>query len=207
MDHTVLQIISDTLSLLAIVNPFANLPIFISLTEGLKPQTKKQIFNLTFVSGLSILLSFGILGNFIMKYIFHINIQELKIAGGLLLVIVGLLNIVIQKKKKNPTYNSDDDADAESIEQAIIPMAFPLLVGPGSMVSILFIKESSGFLSVIISSLVVFLVLWIMFKYEEFIEKFLGGIVLLILSRVMQLFIVAIGIKLILDGIKEVFNI
>ncbi|BDU50064.1 MarC family protein [Haliovirga abyssi] len=197
------KLLADTLALMAIMNPFGNLPIFIGMTEDLPKPLKKEIFKVIIYAGIGITLIFGIIGDFLMKYFFHLEINELRIAGGLLLIIVGLKNMLFSKDKKK--LDGSSDYGKEEIEQGIIPMAFPLLVGPGAMATVLLIKREHGILNVIFATLVVFLIIKILFKFEELIAKIFGKVVLLILSRVMQLFIVAIGVSFMIHGIKSVF--
>ncbi len=83
-------------------------------------------------------------------------------------------------------------------------MAFPMLVGPGSLAGVLLIRQEAGIISSTLSCVVVFVIIHLMFSVADIIEKIFGKLVLFVLSRVMQLFIMAVGIKTIISGVTMV---
>ena len=85
-------------------------------------------------------------------------------------------------------------------------MAFPMLVGPGSMATIMIIRQQSGVLVSVLSTIIVFSIIKLLLKFTDAIEDIFGKLVLFVLSRVMQLFIMAIGIRIFITGIIEVIQ-
>jgi len=205
MDYIVL-IFLNAFTMIAILNPFGNVPLFIGLTEGMKKTTRKKLFETIVITGFGIMAVFSIIGIFLMKDFFKVEMSEVRIAGGIILVIVALKNLLFPKKMNNKISLDNNLTEKEEIKQGIIPMAFPMLVGPGSLASVLLIRQESGIISAILSCLVVFIVIHIMFLGANIIEKILGELVLFVLSRVMQLFIMAVGIKTIINGITMVIT-
>ncbi|OQY42112.1 MAG: hypothetical protein B6227_03150 [Fusobacteriia bacterium 4572_74] len=88
----------------------------------------------------------------------------------------------------------------------IIPIAFPILLGLGSLAGVLLIRQEVGIISSTLSCVVVFLIIHIMLSVTDTIKKIFGELVLFVLSRVMQLFIMAVGIKTIISGIVMVMQ-
>lgn len=219
MKLSLAHIIINATTLLAIMNPFGNVSLFVSMTEHMEKNIRKKLFNLIVYTGFTIVVLFGMLGDLMLKYLFKVEMTHIKVAGGLLLIIVAIKNLLAprkNKKKNNKNINNNCDMDVEEtndedeLHKGIIPMAFPILVGPGSMPTILIIRKENGILTVILSSILAFIIIKILLAHSHIIEKIFGKLVLFVLARVMQIFIMATGVKLLSSGILEIifqFNI
>ena len=84
----------------------------------------------------------------------------------------------------------------------IIPMAFPILVGPGTLSTVVIISEESSMLDASGAVIASFLFLLILFHFSATIEKILGHLVLFVLSRIAQIFIIAVGVQMIVLGLQ-----
>ena len=205
MDYLI-QIVMNAMTIIAIVNPFGNVPLFIGLTEGMKKNTRKKLFKVIVVTAFSIMAGFAMIGSFMMNNFFKVEMKEVRIAGGIILVIVALKNLLFPKKSNEKNEVQGILTEEEEIKQGIIPMAFPMLVGPGSLAGILLIRQEVGIISSTLSCVMVFLIIHLMFSIADTIEKIFGELVLFVLSRVMQLFIMAVGIKTIISGVTMVIQ-
>lgn len=203
MDY-VIHIFMNAMTIIAIVNPFGNVPLFIGLTEDMGKITRKKLFKVIVVTAFSIMAGFAMIGSFMMHNFFRVEMKEVRIAGGIILVIVALTNLLFPKKHKEKNEPQEGLTEKEEIRQGIIPMAFPMLVGPGSLAGILLIRQEVGIISSTLSCVVVFLIIHLMLSAADIIEKIFGELVLFVLSRVMQLFIMAVGIKTIISGVTMV---
>lgn len=202
MDFT--AILTSTLTLIAILNPFGNVPLFIGMTEGMGKKERSKILNVVVLTGFLITLIFSLVGNFFMTSFYQIGMDELKMGGGLILIVIATKNIIIPETKNDKDLNCSHD---EQLKKAIIPMAFPMLVGPGVLTTVLITRAKYGIVinveSIIISFIVIYAVFWI----GNYIEKILGKLVLYILSRVMQIFILAIGFRILFSGLSEAIKL
>ncbi|RUA09932.1 MAG: MarC family protein [Fusobacteria bacterium] len=196
----------NAMTMIAILNPFGNVPLFIGLTEDLKKPVRKKLFKVIVITGFAIMAVFALVGSFMMHNFFKVEMKEVRIAGGIILVIVALKNLLFPKKNGKQEENLEELTEEEEIKQGIIPMAFPMLVGPGSLASVLLIRQEVGVISAVASCVVVFAIIHVMFLSADFIEKIFGELVLFVLSRVMQLFIMAVGIKTIISGVALVIQ-
>ncbi len=204
MDY-ITQIFLNATTMVAILNPFGNVPLFIGLTEDMKKPTRKKLFKVIVITGFAIMTVFAIIGSYMMEYFFRVEMKEVRIAGGIILVVVALKNLLFPKKTTPKSGDAAEElSEEEEIKQGIIPMAFPMLVGPGSLAGVLLIRHEVGVISAILSCILVFTLIHVMFSCADFIEKIFGALVLFVLSRVMQLFIMAVGVKTIIDGIQMV---
>ena len=200
----VIQIFINAMTMIAILNPFGNVPLFIGLTEDMGKITRKKLFKVIVITGFAIMVVFALVGSFMMHNFFRVEMKEVRIAGGIILVIVALKNLLFPKKHKKKDEPQEELTEEEEIRQGIIPMAFPMLVGPGSLAGVLLIRQEAGIISSALSCVVVFLIIHLMFSAADTIEKIFGKLVLFVLSRVMQLFIMAVGIKAIISGVTMV---
>jgi len=205
MDY-IIQVFINAMTMIAILNPFGNVPLFIGLTEDMSKVTRKKLFKVIVITGFAIMAIFAIIGSFMMNNFFRVEMKEVKIAGGIILVIVALKNLLFPKKNNKKTEPHEELTEEEEIKQGIIPMAFPMLVGPGSLAGVLLIRQEVGIISSTLSCVVVFLIIHLLFSVADIIEKIFGELVLFVLSRVMQLFIMAVGIKTIISGITLVVH-
>jgi multiple antibiotic resistance protein len=204
------------ITLFALLNPLGMLPIFISYTarEHKKVQSLVALFVSLTVLGLLIIFMF--IGTPMLKF-FGVTLDSFRIAGGVLLLIIGI-NIVngSGSETKELLINRQEGgylSEAKSVyRQIVIPMAMPLLVGPGVIANvILYANEATEkigggigvelILVTIIVSFLVFLVL----AAGKWLQKLLGDIGLNITQRVMGLFVAAIGVQFMVTGLVNIF--
>jgi multiple antibiotic resistance protein len=194
-------LVNDCLALFAILNPISLLPNYSELTSELGKADKRKLFNLTSLSGYLTLVVLMLSGKWIMETVFQISLGEFQIAGGTLLTVIAVKNIVFKSDRK-------DQARPENImELGVVPMAIPLLVGPGSIVTGILIYARDGLLLSVLSVTIVFVVIWVILHLSELIEKVVGHFGILVVSRIMWIFIAAIGIHFLTRGVKDVFGI
>lgn len=96
--------------------------------------------------------------------------------------------------------------DKEILRQSLIPMAFPMLVGPGTLASVIVIAEDGGLDVALGGVMIAFIFMFILFHFAATIEKIVGKLILHVFSRIAQVFIVAM-FKMIIVGLKDIFNL
>jgi multiple antibiotic resistance protein len=201
----IVQISTHVFALLAILNPFGNLPVFISMSDDLDEPTRAKLFRSIVYTAAIIMFIFAFIGQFVMENFFGLNVAELRVAGGLLFLIMGTKNLLfpqIAGDESKKVINYD-----ENVGKRIVPMAFPILVGPGTLSTLILVHNVSGMIITLISISVVILITFLLFINIKSIEKLLGKLVLYVISRIMQVFIMAIGAKMIVIGLKSIFPV
>ncbi len=189
------------LALFAIINPIGNVAIFADFTEELDRHTRIALFNVAVGAAFGTMLVMSLAGRWIMTAVFQINIDEFRIAGGIILTVLAVRYIVFPPPK--PEVRADD---SQSILQiGVVPMAVPLLVGPGSIVTGILVLDRDGVLITVTAITAVFAVSWVLFQLSPYINRFLGVAGRLIVSRILWVFIGAIGIHFLTTGIRGVF--
>ncbi len=184
------------LALFAIVDPIGNIPIFLQVADHIPEGQSQKAFNTAVTVGVIILLTFSFAGNAILDYIFGIELADLQLAGGILLLIIAIDHLVFGTLRRSVAVSGTFGP----YEVGCVPLACPLLAGPGAMVTSLTTLERSGPAEAVLAIAVVFGLLWIIMRFVQPIHRFLGKIVCTVFSKVMCLFIAAIGIHMIMSG-------
>ena len=187
------SIIKAILALFIVLDPLGNVPLFIGLTEKMNRQKRKRTFHTATVISLILLLIFALVGQQIMT-LFGISLYSFMIAGGILLLLISMKTIIFNEKKSDKTE-----------EVGAVPIATPLLVGPGAITTTIVLLQSYGIPITLVSVLFNYLAITLLFKYIDRIHNFLGKIGALVMARIMAIFLAAIAINLIIEGIQKAF--
>jgi len=190
--------IEAILALFAIVDPVGNIPIFLDVAGRLGTEESKKAFNTAVVTGVCILLIFSFAGKGILTHVFHIELPALQIAGGILLLIIAIDHLIIGSLRRSVAISGE--ISAYSI--GCVPLACPLLAGPGAMVTSLTTLENSGPLPAVAAIAAVFGLLWVILRFIGPVHKVLGRLFCLVFSKVMCLFIASIGVHMIMTGLR-----
>ena len=92
---------------------------------------------------------------------------------------------------------------ASPYEIGCVPLACPLLAGPGAMVTALTTLETSGPIVALVAIAVVFFVLWLITRFIEPLQRLLGKLFCLVFSKVMCMFIASIGVHMIMSALQH----
>ncbi|MBN3040980.1 MAG: MarC family protein [Candidatus Omnitrophica bacterium] len=197
-----MNILKSVFILFAIVNPIGSIPLFLQLTSGFDKNQRLKAFRTGILSSAIILLGFLIAGEGILTTLFQIEICDLMAAGGLLLMIIAIDHLVFGSLVKGVLSGKKQDAH----HIGAVPIACPILAGPGAMMTVLVTYTQFGFAAAFISIVAVLLATWLILRFIDRIYALLGEIVCSVLSKILCLFIAAIGIKLLMQGLSYYFK-
>lgn len=195
------------ITVLVIINPLILVAVFSDLTLNFTDQQKHKVAKKSCLIGSSVLCFFAFFGDDILKAI-GIDESSFRIAGGILLMIVGI-DMVMSKKEKKTSEPSDADNQNDI---SVFPLAIPLIAGPGTMTaSLIFTHQASllGFLPqlvVVLSILLVVLISYIVMRYGARLVHIAGSSAINILIRVFGIILVAIGVQSIFNGFTIVLK-
>ena len=203
------------ITLFALLNPIGMLPVFISYTANERKEVQRLVALFVSLTVMALLLVFLLIGSPILQF-FGVSLDSFRIAGRILLLTIGI-GIVNGKSSDNKeeivtTETNNNLTQAKSIySQIVIPMAMPLLVGPGVIANvILYSNEASkkrdglGIELILMIALVSFLV-FVILTAGKWLQKMIGNIVLNITQRIMGLFVAAIGVQFMVTGVINIF--
>ena len=205
------QLLENTILLLVAVDPIALIPIFASLTKGLKSEEIKKIyFQATFVS-LIILSLFWLLGEAILN-LMGISMSSFRIIGGLFLIAIAFQMVFEQRqdRRQNTAEVALDDSSIQSI--AIFPLSIPLIAGPGAMTAALLLAENRtyepvdfilNFLPILVVVLMAGIAMWLSAQ----LSKRLGPTIITVVEKIFGILLGALAIEFVVAGIIESFNL
>jgi multiple antibiotic resistance protein len=129
-------------ALFAIMNPIANVPVFLSLTEGASDAVRRRIA-VTAAIGTAIGCLVSILGGQAVLDAFGLSVDDFRLAGGLIVLTIALSML---QGSSSPTHGrsskeKEDAVEAESV--AIYPLTIPLLVGPGTIATLIVFGQTA----------------------------------------------------------------
>lgn len=198
-------------AMIAIVNPLALLPIWLQLTDDLEVKARSETALMIVGTAASVLLVFLIGGKYILSF-FSINLPVFQIAGGILLLFTGLSMVNgkgLKQENRNITGDGTFQIAKNRFKDIIVPMAIPMLSGPGSMTTVLLYgNRTSEFTDLAFLSVVLLMVLGLLllvFYFSGAIEKKIDPIVFNILSRLLGILVAAIAVQFIVEGLSEIF--
>ena len=188
-------------ALLAIINPMAIAPIYLGLTQGRSKEERSRIAYTGAVAAAAIMLVSFLLGQLLL-IVFGIDINAFQIAGGLLLLGMGLA----MAQGKDMKYRPEERAEGEGAGSiAVVPLALPVTTGPG-IISALVVYASvnhalidiiTGVLAILMASMVIYGT----FRVAPMIADKLGPDGMSIVTRISGLILAAIGVKFIALGL------
>ncbi len=201
-------------AIVSMVNPFAVVPSFIALTDGASRKTRARI---AFVSGaacVAVLVTFLLAGNFLFKF-FGITVQAFQIMGGILFLVNALRTLVSDDRR---AYNvggekrmEDSDvvkAEIDPTSVAVVPLAIPLLSGPGAITSVMVLVNLYNSweqkLAVITAIAAVGVISYAVLLAAHPIARVMGDRGRAVFAKIMALLLGAIGVQFIINGIKPV---
>jgi len=183
-------------ALFVIVDPIGNVPIFVALTRNLNPAQRSRTFRSAIIVSAALLLVFAFAGHLLLA-LFGISIHSFKIAGGLLLLIIAI-KILIS--------GSWEEKEVTPEGAGAVPMAFPLLAGPGAITTTMVMLQTFGILEVILAVIIVILLTSIVLISIERIYLFLGNAGSAVAARLMAIFIAAIAFQFMIEGLRFYFT-
>lgn len=191
----------------AILNPLGAIPIYLSMAADRRPEEMHRIALKASVA-VAVILILAVWGGDALLSFFGIGMPAFRIAGGLLVLIIA---IAMFDARTSPARHTDaEQAEAETKNDiAVVPLAIPLLAGPGSIS--LIIVDAHRVVNIadkLIFSLgicIVAAIVWAVLRLAEPIGERLGTGGLNISTRVMGLILASMAVQFMADGLLEIF--
>ena len=189
-----------------VVDPIAVLPIFLAMTANESPAQKRATALRAAITAGITLTVFAMAGSLIFRF-FGITLGAFKIAGGVLLFLVAL-DMMQARQSRTKSTPEEEREGIEKADVAIIPLAIPLLSGPGSIATVMvlmsrhtaFVYTIPVFVSIVLTTILT----WLMLRGAEWIERRLSKTFMNVVMRVMGLILAAISVEFVIAGIKDV---
>jgi multiple antibiotic resistance protein len=199
-----MDLLKSFISLLALINPIGAIPFFLSLTTQQSSAEKYRIIRVTSISVFCVVAISALLGQHIMRF-FGITVGSLETGGGIimLLMAINMLNAQIG----NTRATAEETQEAENKDSiAVVPLAIPLLTGPGTISTVIVYANKShrwfDLLSLVAIGVVLALIVYFALRLAEPIARWIGRTGINIGTRLMGLMLAALAVEFIVDGLK-----
>ncbi|MEY2513441.1 MAG: multiple antibiotic resistance protein [bacterium] len=189
------QIIGTTfVTITVLMDPVGIAPIFVAMTRALDPAARRSAaIRAVFAAG-ALIIGFALFGGLVLDYL-NVSVHSLSIAGGLLLLLVALEML---RGQDYPDETSDEDI-------ALVPLATPLLAGPGAIATVIVLsrqhEQIAGRIAVIAGILCALAVVGVVMLAAERVSRAIPPSIVNFLTRVFGLLLSAFAVQLIVNGI------
>ncbi|MER3589606.1 MAG: MarC family transcriptional regulator, partial [Mastigocladus sp. ERB_26_1] len=184
MDASVL--IKTFVAVFVLADAIGNVPVVLVLTKGMEPEQRNKVIDKAILVAIAVLLIFAFGGQFILSYL-DISMGSLRVAGGLLLLLISLQ--MLQGDLDTPVIDKERDV-------AITPLALPLLAGPGTLTTVMLLMSESPnpHISVIVGIVAAMFVSWLILRQANFIDQWFGAEGEVIVTQLLGFLLAALAV-------------
>jgi multiple antibiotic resistance protein len=192
-------------SIFFLVDPFAAIPAFISITAGIDAPRRRRMARKASLTCFIVLSSFAVAGRLIFK-MFGITLPAFEIAGGLILLLIG---IDMLEAKRSPTQESSDETEEATAKEdaGIVPLGIPMLAGPGAISSVMVLVAQAlskwQMVAILGAIAVTAFASYGILSGADRVRRVLGETGIRILVRIMGLLLVALAMQFFVNGLTD----
>lgn len=180
------EILNTSIQLFAIINPLSVLPTFMVYTEDASETNRRKIVNTTILIVIALVFAFTLFGQLILNAL-QITVESFELGGGVLLMIIAIDMLGGTVRTKT--------VDME--QAAIVPIATPLLVGPGTMTTLIVLASTQSLINVLLGGIISAAAVYLTLRYSNRIAKVIGKNGMLAGSRLMAIILAAIAANMV----------
>lgn len=171
-------------------------PIFLGYTHSISEHAKKKLIFEAVLAAFAVALIFLVGGKVILNFL-GITIDDFRIAGGLILLILSVNDIIASSEKvRNP-----------GTDIGIVPLGVPLIMGPAALTTILILVDNFGYLMTILSMTLNFIIVLLVLLNAKLIMKIIGDGGSKAFAKIASLFLAAIAVMMIRVGVINLLSI
>jgi len=174
------------------------LPILVPLTQDMKAKGRSRTVRLAVITALGLGLGFVAIGKGIFLFL-GIDVSDFLVAGGLILFLLAAKDLITGKM-----FEAQASVGADML--GVVPIGTPLVVGPAVLTTLLILTDQYSIVMVIISFIVNLAIAWLLFAQANRVVAFLGQGGVRATSKIVSLFLAAIAIKMIRQGVLAVLG-
>jgi len=190
-------------SIFFLVDPFAVVPMFLAMTLDMPESMRRAMARRSALTCATVLCVFAAAGSLIFKA-FGITLPAFKIAGGIILLLIGLEMLQARQSTTKATPEEQQEG-AEKEDASIIPLGIPMLAGPGAISTVMVLvgeahsvwQHAVVYSVILLTSYVSYLVL----SGADHVRRYLGNTGIRIMTRLMGLLLVALAVQFVANGL------
>ena len=179
------QIITMSIQLISIVNPLSVLPTFLLCTQGLSNVERSKMVHITSLFVIALILTFALIGRLIINAL-QVSVSSFELGGGILVMIIGVDMMKGTQSKR-----------LDASQAALVPLATPLIVGPGTMATLIVLANSDNLINVLVAGMIAAFSVFLVLEYSDKIANLIGNNGVQAVSRLMAIILAAIAANMI----------
>jgi multiple antibiotic resistance protein len=168
------------------------IPLYVSMTTGMKDSARKQIVNISMLVAFVVAIIFTFGGQAIFRSL-GIAVFDFKIAGGIVLLLVSLADLVgkpeVEKRASGST--------------GIVPLAVPLITGPGVITTLILQVETFGYSMTVAALITNYILAWGLLRNSTIVTRLIGKDGSVVVSKIAALLLAAIAVAMIRSGVFD----
>lgn len=193
-------------SFFTLTNRLGTMPVFLTMTNGLSDDDRKNIVKRATVISFIILMAFTFCGQFLFKF-FGISTNGFRIAAGIIILKIGY--DMLQARYTN-TKLKDEEIKTYANDISITPLSIPMLCGPGAIANgIILMDDADNWtlkLTMVIVIAVVYLLTYIILRLSTRLVKIIGETGNNVMMRLMGLILMVIAVECFVGGVKPILT-
>ena len=193
-------------TLTAVLDPFLAVPIFLGITAERDSRSRQGLANAVTLTVFAVLAGAAIFGETLLKFL-GAGLPAFQVGGGLVLLLMALAMLNAQVGGMRQSRVEEEELES-GIYSGVVPLAVPLLAGPGAIGTTIIAAQAGGFTHiafVIGCILLVCAILWAVLRLANGVGQRMGRTGLNIATRLLGLLLAAIAIETMADGLKVLF--
>ncbi|CAJ2816514.1 MarC membrane protein [Burkholderia pseudomallei] len=199
-----MDLLKSFISLLALINPLGAVPFFLSLTAQQTEAERRHTIRIAAVSVFCVIAVTTLLGQQIIDF-FGISVGSLEVGGGIIMLLMAISMLNAQIGNTRSTTEERDEAESKN-SIAVVPLAIPLLTGPGSISTVIVYAANARHwydrLGLVAIGAALALICFFAMRLAEPIAHWIGRTGINIVTRLMGLMLSALAVEFIVDGLK-----
>jgi multiple antibiotic resistance protein len=186
------SIVLAFIPLFVAVDPLGMLPVFLSLTGGMDGAGRRTVARQAVLTALLVSLGFLVAGKFIFR-VLHITSGDFLVAGGAILFVLAIRDLTAM----------ETEVHVRSGTVGVVPLGTPLIAGPAVLTTSLVMVDTYGWFPTLVAVVLNLLIAGVVFSAAEVVVKVVGQTGLRIISKIVALFLAAIGVLMVRMGLME----
>lgn len=189
---------STSVLLFFLIDPLGNIPVLLSVLNGIDSKRQKRIIIREMMIALVILCLFLFAGQPLLNFL-HLQEEAVTISGGIILLIIGIRMIFPQPEGVM--------GSTPGGEPFVVPIAIPLVAGPAIMAMLILLAQNNtiGMTNLFISLLIAWFISSVILLLAPVLLKILKNKGLTAIERLMGMILVMMAVQMLIDGFKDIF--
>lgn len=169
-------------------------PIYLSMTQAMTFDERKKVVDTSMLVAFATAIVFMFVGKSLFRHL-GITLSDFRIAGGLILLLISLADLLGGPEAHQKSTGST----------GIVPLAVPLITGPGVLATLILQAGSAGYLITLAALVLNYLIAWMMLRHSDRVTGLLGKDGTVVVSKIAALLLAAIAVAMIRIGVVDVF--